>query len=179
MKSRFWDSMAAWAGILLCAGFLVSCSKEAGRYEGSYSFKTSGSLLLRGQGGLLGDSAALGRDSLVAPLVNEFGQMNVVVTDKHAQSLLVTMNVLGGDAVSFEADASSESIVLRPKERHVLLRISDLSESRVRVEASGTGHRYGDVLLFEFDYQGTVEENGIRYQIASSQVECVAERNED
>lgn len=175
MNAKFWTALC---GIMLSVGVFTSCSKEQKLYKGSYSFKTSGTLVLWDQGNTANDTALFSSDTLSATLVSESGQMNVVAKDKGSGQMVVTMNVLGGDAVSFQADPGEDGIVLRPKERKVMIRTNELMEQRVTVSVSGVGVRYGNILLFDLDYQGYVDQGGITYKIIGSEVECVAERNE-
>lgn len=169
---------AAICGIMFSVGVFTSCSKEQKLYKGSYSFKTSGTLVLWDQGNTANDTALIRRDTIAATLVSESGQMNVVSKDKNSGRMVVTMNILGGDAVSFQAESGEDGLVLIPKERRVLLRTSDMIERKATLTVGGEGVRYGNVLLFSLDYQGYVDEGEITYKTIGSQVECVAELNE-
>ncbi len=167
------------AGCLTSLLLLSSCSKDIDRYKGSYSFKTSGSLTLKVVSTVSDTLPVSVGDTLTLPLINEWGQMNVVVRDKGAKTMLVTMDVMGGEATAFEAEASEDRITLLPKERYITLQILNNITQRTQVTVTGTGERYGNVLLFDLDYAGTLSAVSGTYEILESKVECVAERNEN
>ncbi|MDE5610263.1 MAG: hypothetical protein K2I66_07770 [Bacteroidales bacterium] len=176
MKSKVASIVAGcFASLLL----LSSCSKDIGRYKGSYSFKTSGNLMLRVVEVISDTLPVSVGDTLTLPLIDEWGQMNVVVRDKGAKTMLVTMDVMGGDATAFEAEATESHITLLPKERYITLQILNNITQRTQVTVTGKGERYDNVLLFKLDYSGTLNAVSGKYEILESRVECVAERNEN
>lgn len=151
----------------------VSCSKEGPeRFEGSWSFKTSGSLTVA-----LKDSE--GNVTGVSPVsfVTEAGQMHVVRKDSDDE-MLVTMNVIGGDVVAYQAVASGNELSLMASARRLSLNLGDMTVIHPIVSAEGSGKRYDDVLLIEFHYSGSIKVGNITYEIIGSDVECVAVQNE-
>ncbi|MDE5544440.1 MAG: hypothetical protein K2I83_03405 [Bacteroidales bacterium] len=176
MKSKVANIVA---GCLAAMLLLNSCSKETGRYKGSYSFKTSGELVLKVVEVISDTLPVSVGDTLTLPLIDEWGQMNVVVRDKGAKTMLVTMDVMGGDATAFEAEATESHITLLPKERYITLQILNNITQRTQVTVTGKGERYDNVLLFKLDYSGTLNAVSGKYEILESRVECVAERNEN
>lgn len=167
------------AGCFAALLLLSSCSKDIDRYKGSYSFKTSGDLVLKVVETISDTLPVSVGDTLTLPLTNEWGQMNVVVRDKSAKTMLVTMDVMGGEATAFEAEASESHITLLPKERYITVQILNNITQRTQVTVTGTGERYGNVLLFKLNYSGTLNAVSGKYEILESKVECVAEINED
>lgn len=156
---------------------LESCSKEMKKYEGSYSFKTSGTMQwvkLQGQS----ENDSVYPDTLNVVLSHEMGQMNVVKLDRQDNRMMVTMNILGGGAYSVPATVSEDDIRLDTVLRQVSYRIVEGVFHHTDLEMTGVGHRYGNVLLFDLEFLGTGEYLGERYRIEQSAVECVAEFNE-
>lgn len=167
------------AGCFAALLLLSSCSKDLDRYKGSYSFKTSGDLVLKVVEVASDTLSVSAGDTLTLPLSNEWGQMNVVVRDKSDKTMLVTMDVMGGEATAFEAEATESHITLLPKQRYITVQILNNITQRTLVTVTGEGERYGNVLLFKLDYSGTLNALSGKYEILESKVECVAERNED
>lgn len=167
------------AGCFAALLLLSSCSKDLDRYKGSYSFKTSGDLVLKVVEVASDTLSVSAGDTLTLPLSNEWGQMNVVVRDKSDKTMLVTMDVMGGEATAFEAEATESYITLLPKQRYITVQILNNITQRTQVTVTGKGERYGNVLLFKLDYSGTLNALSGKYEILESKVECVAERNED
>lgn len=165
-------------GFLLPALFmLVSCSKEMKKYEGSYTFKTSGCMQWEKVGsGTNMDS--IYPDTLDVTMVNEMGQLNVVEKDKENKRMLLTMNLLGAGAYSVEAKATEDGIFLDTIRRQVSYSVNGGLSHQTDMLMTGVGHRYGNVLLFKFEFMGECLYLDERYRVLSSDVECVAEINE-
>lgn len=158
---------------------LVSCSKEMRKYEGSYTFKTSGCMQwekVASGTDMMGDS--IYPDTLDVTMVNEMGQLNVVEKDKKNKRMLLTMNLLGAGVYSVEAEVKEDGIFLDTVKRQVSYSVNGGLAHQTDILMTGIGHRYGNVLLFKFEFLGECLYLDERYRILSSDVECVAEINE-
>lgn len=167
--------------VILAVLVLTACAKEgAGLFKGNYSFKTSGTLeLLRD-----------GETALEIGLQPESGQMDIAATGDDKGSLLVTMNVIGGDVLVYRAVAEGRELSLEPSQRRISLTLPrenlldpegpGILDGTVEttVTVSGTAARYGDVVLFELSYEGDFEFDGGRYSITGGRLVCRAKMNE-
>lgn len=182
---RYKTILAAFVAVVALA---CSCAKDGtGKFEGNYSFKMSGVIDARkvavnepadeaaSTGGLLPDEVSL-------KITTESGQMDV--TPVSGEEMLVTMNIIGGDIVVMHADVDGSELVLRPKERHMLVSFTsgEGESGSVKIESeltmSGRGQIYDNILLFSIDYQGSFEVGGTKYEIVGSDVDCRAKLNE-
>lgn len=77
------------------------------------------------------------------------------------------------------ADAQVDSLVLQEQERYVLVQGLGLRERKIKVKVKGKGVRYGNILLFNLDYDASLSESGYDFHTIQSEVLCVAEQNED
>lgn len=189
MNNRIAHTLAALA---VAAAFFTGCSKEGpGRFEGNYSFNTSGTLTLVPQGSGAdtgesgsGDTGGTGGtdNSLTVSIPSEGGQMDIVTADKKEGNMIVTMRPLGGGVQVFDAVADGKTITLQP-----LARVLEISwngsvlpqTAMANVSVSGYGERYSDVIIFRLDYTGTcTAPDGTVYDITESRVDCVAKEND-
>ena len=184
---------------LLCA-----CTRQGpALYRGSYSFKTGGSIDVSGEvldivrdtvktdtiitGLVFKDTSyryhivndTLGKHdtTFTRRLLSEKGQMHIVSAG--GDSLVVTMNITGGDPLVFSAVVSDGRLSLLPSRRSVSLSGESLFKvESLEVRASGSGRRLEDVLIFDMDYRGEYESDGFEGRITSSNIKCVATENE-
>ncbi len=165
--------LALWPLLTLC----TSCDKDTRQFTGAYSSKTSGLLTLRKT-----SETGLGADTLTVSLTPESGQMRIsqIKDDKDGYNLLVSVNLLGGDALSFRAKAKDGQITLEttPHERFVQTRDDSNNQITLSVTTGGSGQLYDDVIVFSLDYQGGGTYNRGDYVIAESRVDCIATANE-
>ncbi|MCQ2143345.1 MAG: hypothetical protein MJY56_04685 [Bacteroidales bacterium] len=174
---------------IVCCLMALSCAREGTRlYTGSYSFKTSGTITVTGDDG----------DDLVISLPTESGLMDIVEVDREASTMIVTMNILGGDLVVFDAVAKDGMIELKPSKRHTTLTyagidtdnifdiegIEDINLEKKTCEADlsiyAEGKKYDDIIIFDFVYNGSIEFDGEdTYKIKESDVKCRAKLNVD
>lgn len=162
--------IAASAALVLCALMSVSCEKaEVRNFKGSYSFKTSGTVSVTR---MSGDT----RTQLEIALSPESGQMNILATE--GRSMVVTMNIVGGGVVVFDAEVNEDGgLTLSPATRS--LSISDNARTvSLQLSVSGTAVKYDDVVVFDFDYAGNGETTSNTYEITASDVKCVAKLND-
>lgn len=159
---------------LLALALMSACSKNgAERFEGKWSYKTSGSVSV-----VVTDSLGITvGDTLTAVLATEAGQMHIAGTGNDG-SMMLTMNAMAGNVTVYEAFLAGSEIVLNPKSRVVNLSLGGLPSLAVNVLATGRGRRYDDILLLRMDYSGSTKSGNYTYEITGSDVDCVATSND-
>lgn len=163
---------------------LISCEKEGVKlFDGNYSFKTSGILTVERTAKVSESDASAGildipdgNRTFRLALTSESGQMNVVKTGDN--SVIVTMNVVGGDAFVFSGKAEGKVLTLDPAVRFVSFRDGANTVS-LEITVSGTAEKHDDVAVFTLEYTGGGETTLYDYKILASEVKCVAKLNED
>ena len=163
---------------------LISCEKEGVKlFDGNYSFKTSGILTIERTAKVSESDASAGildipdgNRTFRLALTSESGQMNVIKTGDN--SVIVTMNVVGGEAFVFSGKAEGKVLTLDPAVRFVSFRDGANTVS-LEVTVSGTAEKHDDVAIFTLEYTGGGETTLYDYKILASEVKCVAKLNED
>lgn len=163
---------------------LISCEKEGVKlFDGNYSFKTSGILTVERTAKVSESDASAGildipdgNRTFRLALTSESGQMNVIKTGDN--SVIVTMNVVGGDAFVFSGKAEGKVLTLDPAVRFVSFRDGANTVS-LEITVSGTAEKHDDVAIFTLEYTGDGETTLYDYKILASEVKCVAKLNED
>ncbi|MCM1177339.1 MAG: hypothetical protein NC308_02630 [Clostridium sp.] len=164
--------LAAMAAAILA---ISACEKEGTpRFRGNYTFKTGGTLTVR-------STDAVASENSTISIVSENGQMDIVTTDKSTGEMIVTMNIVGGPAVRFNARADGKTLTLSPVRRQVSLSPANTSSEILRpladVAVGGTGERYDNLVIFRLDYEGSYTYAGKEYEIVASSVDCIAKQN--
>ena len=175
--------VAALAVVVSLMSF-CSCEKEGVKlFDGNYSFKTSGILTIERTAKVSESDASAeildipdGNRTFRLTLTSESGQMNVIKTGDN--SVIVTMNVVGGDAFVFSGKAEGKVLTLDPAVRFVSFRDGANTVS-LEVTVSGTAEKHDDVAIFTLEYTGGGETTLYDYKILASEVKCVAKLNED
>ena len=163
---------------------LISCEKEGVKlFDGNYSFKTSGILTVERTTKVSESDASAGildipdgNRTFKLPLTSESGQMNIIKTGDN--SVIVTMNIVGGDALVFNGKAEGKVLTLDPAVRIVSFRDGANTVS-LEITVSGTAEKHDDVAIFTLEYTGGGETTLYDYKILASEVKCVAKLNED
>ena len=185
---------------------LISCEKEGVKlFDGNYSFKTSGILTVERTAKVSESDASAeiparisdsgntgwpdidlpdlpdvdfpdGNRTFKLPLTSESGQMNIIKTGDN--SVIVTMNVVGGDALVFNGKAEGKVLTLDPAVRLLSFRDGANTVS-LEITVSGTAEKHDDVAIFTLEYTGGGETTLYDYKILASEVKCVAKLNED
>lgn len=163
---------------------LISCEKEGVKlFDGNYSFKTSGILTVERTAKVSESDASAGildipdgNRTFRLALTSESGQMNVIKTGDN--SVIVTMNVVGGDALVFNGKAEGKVLTLDPAVRFLSFRDGANTVS-LEITVSGTAEKHDDVAIFTLEYTGGGETTLYDYKILASEVKCVARLNED
>lgn len=160
-------------GMLLSVFALAACSKPAtAPYEGSYTFKTSGTVSLEVTADPLPEYIDPIVKSGIYDLTPESGRMDIAPDGN--DTMVVSLNALGGDVQVFKAELLPGGFRLLPSVR--TLRIGVLPPWEVTV--SGTARRVGDELLLDLEYTGERDVvSGVHTVITDSDVVCWAKKN--
>ena len=157
------------AAIISAIVLLSSCGKIS-RFQGNYSFKTSGTVTMERTS--VNDAT---KEEIKSALTSESGQMNIL--SKGGDSLIVTMSIIGWDVVVMEGKLENDRIVLNPFKR--MITVFDGSRNvAMDMDITGSATRYDDVILYEFRYRGTGTSLSYKYTVKDSEVKCVAKANE-
>ena len=142
--------------ILFCALMaLASCQKKnAPLFRGDYSFKTSGSVTLNEIN--TEDEPA----SFTVNLPNEIGQLEIKDLDNGKDSVLVVMNIMGGEVVVTHALCQDNKIFLRDFKKNTLLFTGDSLTLKNELRVQASGQMYEDnTLIINMIYEGEAETN--------------------
>lgn len=161
----FRPALPAMILLMLCA-----CTKDGPQlFQGNYSFKTSGNIEVQGED-----------NTYTLMTATEIGQMHINAAKDG--SLKVSMNIIGGGVLVFDAKVSRSALVLMPRPRKVHLTpqmgLDFLPGFDTELTMSGTGRKSGKDILFNFEYSGNVNGLLLKGTVTRSAVECIASRNE-
>ncbi len=172
MKRNLIAAAAVFAALLLS---LTSCEKEGTRrFEGNYSFKTSGTLTIDRKVTSSDVTLPTTDGTFKSTLTSESGQMNIVTTGEN--TMVVTFNIIGGDVLVFDATVDGKKITLSPISRIITIKDDGLTFT-IDATLEGTGERYDDVVVFTLNYTGSTSYLVYDYTITESSVKCVAKVN--
>ena len=165
-------------GLALALIVLGSCEKEGvDLYEGYYSYKLSGSVTVEKtliEAAEIPDTEAPEPVEAKLALISENGQMNVL--KKGADSLIITMNAIGGDVLVLDACVKDNDLEISEFSR--IVKVEDGSRAiSLNCTASGSGKKYDEIIILEFSYLGEGSSTLYDYSIKSSSVKCVAKLN--
>lgn len=167
--------------ILIC--FLVamtSCHKSGvNLFSGDYSFKTSGEISIKAQAII--DSININIPAeFNANLSNEIGQLNISVSDKESNEVVVVINYLNGDVVVTTGTCDGNHIELDEFRRNTLPASinTSLTISSTYITVGGSGQMYDDnMIVFDMKYKGTVKIGSVTYNLTDKNIKMVAYRN--
>ena len=165
--------------ILLSLLALTSCHKSGIKlFSGDYSFKTSGEVYIVAETEVQGDDIIIPA-ALVVSLANEVGQLNISVSDKDNDEVIVVINYLNGDVVTTTGTCDGNTIELDEFQRYILpVSISTWSGMSSTITVGGTGHIYeDDMIVFDMSYNGKGILGDVTYVIRDKDVQMVAYRN--
>ena len=160
--------------ILFCALMaLASCQKKnAPLFRGDYSFKTSGSVTLNEINAE--DEPA----SFTVSLPNEIGQLEIKDLDNGKDSVLVVMNIMGGEVVVTHALCQDNKIFLRDFKKNTLLFTGDSLTLKNELRVQASGQMYEDnTLIINMTYEGEAETNERSFKIYGDDIRMAAIRN--
>jgi len=166
--------------VLILMGLLAltSCHKSGvNLFAGDYSFKTSGEVSIITE-------AVVDSSDIVIPavldvnLTNEIGQLNISISDKKNDEVIVVINFLNGAVVVTNGTCEEETIELDEFELDVLpVSISSMFTYYI-IKASGTGQMYDDnMIVFDMYYKGTAKTGSVTYSFRDKDAKLVAYRN--
>ena len=140
-------------------------------YTGSYTFKTSGTVTVVVSADV-SDEDPVKLEPKVYDLTTEVGRMDIKARGN--DTMLVTMNVLGGDVYVFDAELTPGGFRLLPSTR--TLRVGTLPDFQVTV--SGEAFILDGLLNVNLVYSGSrTVLPSINYTITDCNVVCVASKN--
>lgn len=137
-------------GALLCSGaiLLTACTEPVQPFLGDYSYKITGDVLVN--------------DSIITPLIDKIGALNVIHIDD--STVLLTFNELEGGVYTTRGHVSESYIVIDPFKCNITIQSEETEDFAQRpttilttyaTEVSGQATRYDHTLLFDLRYQGT------------------------
>lgn len=170
--------------MIAAAILLVSCQAKTGAalYQGNYSFKTSGSLLLHVEGFVTDiDGNRVDIDEPVdADLATEQGQMDILPMKEDSNEMILTMNILAGSVYTASVVAG-DFLGISSFERKVDVNVRGRNIS-IPVHVTGRADKYEKTLVFDLSYSGAVKSSSDDYElelyIETSDVRCVAKLND-
>ena len=158
---------------VFCLIVLASCQKKnAPLFRGDYSFKTSGSVTLNEIN--TEDEPA----SFTVNLPNEIGQLEIKDLDNGKDSVLVVMNIMGGEVVVTHALCQDNKIFLRDFKKNTLLFTGDSLTLKNELRVQASGQMYEDnTLILNMTYEGEAETNERSFKIYGDDIRMAATRN--
>lgn len=163
---------------LLCLVALTSCHKSGvNLFVGDYSFKTSGEISIKAEAEINDNDITIPA-SLDVSLINDIGQLNISVSDKRNDEVIVVINYLNGDVVVTTGTCDGNIIDLDEYQRNVLPVSVSTMFYDPSIKVSGTGQMYDDnMIVFDMHYKGKATIGSVTYKIKDKDVKMVAYRN--
>ena len=157
---------------------LTSCHKSGvNLFVGDYSFKTSGEISIKAETEIDDNDITIPA-SLDVTLSNDIGQLNISVSDKRNDEVIVVINYLNGDVVVTTGTCDGNTIELDEFQRDVLPVSVSTMFSDPSIKVSGTGHMYDDdMIVFDMTYRGKASIESVTYKIKEKDIKMVAYRN--
>lgn len=165
--------------ILICTLVLMtSCHKSVKLFSGDYSFKISGEVYIAAKADVQGDDIIIPA-ALVVSLANEVGQLNISISDKDNDEVIVVINYLNGDVITTTGTCDGNTIELDEFQRYILpISVSTWTGMSSTITVGGTGHIYDDdMIVFDMNYSGKGTLDDVTYVIKDKDVRMVAYRN--
>ncbi len=152
---------------------LSSCNREGySLFKGDYSFKISGSIIAEP---VTNHTDSVSEYTIRVP--HEIGRLSIVPYG--SDSLMIVMNIMGGDVITTTACTNSNYIIFTPYSRNAFpLNISaDKSiNCDILVKAEGTMYNK-NLLVLNMTYEGTAESDSVLYNITGIDVKAVCTCN--
>ena len=158
---------------------LTSCHKSGIKlFSGDYSFKTSGEVYIVAEAEVQGDDIIIPA-ALEVSLANEMGQLNICISDKDNDEVIVVINYLNGDVVTTTGTCDGKTIELDAFQRNTLpVTVSTWSNMNSSIRIGGRGQIYdNDMIVFDLNYSGKGTLEDVTYIIKDKDVLMVAYRN--
>lgn len=168
--------------LLVLASVLTftSCKKTKNElFKGYYSFKTSGVLTVEKKV-CNSSGTVISVDESEMSLPTENGQMNILSVDNKTGEMIVTMNIVGGDVLKYDAIADDNTLTIDNQKRSI--KLEELEFVPLTVTVSGIGKKYDQSVVLDLKYDGSTTVTGIgietTYTITGSDINCVARSND-
>jgi len=173
--------MKRFIPFLFCALVILSSCTKSGvnLFVGDYSFKTSGEATITAQA-IIDDISATIPAEMNIDLGSDIGQLNISVSDKKRQEVLVVINYVNGDVVTTHGICNGKTIQLDEFQRNTLpISInSSLLPTNSYITMSGKGQVYNDnIIVFDMTIKGRSTIGPVTYQVSDNNVQMVAFRN--
>ena len=153
-----------------------SCQKSGmNLFRGDYSFKTSGGVTMDE---IIPEVETYEPASYTVSLPNEIGQLEISDLGDEEDSLLVVMNILGGEVIVTHAFCDGDEIFLKDFTKNTLLFTGDsiTLKNEVRVQASGQMYEDNTIIL-NMIYDGEAETSERTFTIHGDNIRMAATRN--
>lgn len=150
--------------VLIVAVSLSACQQGASFYEGEFSYKTSGSVQVAGDG-----------NETTKSIETTIGQLSIVdLKAEKNDSVLLVFNALKGDLRTVRASVSGDTLRLQPYEMCLQLPNSPVEYN---VKVTGSGVRYDNTIVITENYVGKSTGSATNSTVSSNEILTVATRN--
>ncbi|MCQ2135730.1 MAG: hypothetical protein MJY67_02320 [Bacteroidales bacterium] len=170
------------AAAVVIMALTCSCSKNgAAGFCGSYSFKHSGVLTVERDELTRDGEVILEADVITRSLVNESGQMDIVKSSADDNSVIITMNIIGGGLVILDASFEDGELIIPEQTRRVSLMslVANLESTDCLLTVHGSASKVENLIIFNLEYEGDYTEGGRSCHVSQSEISCRAKLNED
>lgn len=169
--------------LLVLASILAftSCKKTKNElFKGYYSFKTSGVIAVEKKV-CNNNGTVISIEESDMSLTTENGQMNILSVDNKTGEMIVTMNIVGGDVLRYDAIADNNTLTIENQKRTI--KTEGLELIPLTVTVSGIGEKYDNTVVFDLKYYCSLTRTGVdtnttTYTIIDSDISCVARSND-
>lgn len=162
-----------------CLFAFTSCKKSgANLFAGDYSFKTSGEVSITAKAETNDNNLPIPA-SLDVNLSNNIGQMNICISDKQNDKVIVVINYINGDVITTTGTCDGRTIYIDEYQHDILpVSISTMFTSYSVIKASAVGQIYDEnLIIFDMAYEGIGTVGSITYKIKDKDIKIVAYRN--
>lgn len=164
---------------VLVFGLLVlsACQKKGTNlFRGNYSFKTSGSVTLNE---IVAENDTIEPASYIVALPNKIGQLEISALGNEKDSLLVVMNIMGGEVIVTHAYCEGQDITLKDFKNNALnISIDGNSDLSCEVNVKANGTMYDEnTLILNMTYEGVANVGNKKYNLYGDNINMAATRN--
>ncbi len=153
--------------LALLAILFASCQNDAKLFSGSYSYKTSGKVILQSE-----------TSEASYQLTNKIGQLKVItIKSANNDSVLLVMNEMGGSVITLRAKVLEDSIFITPYTRSTFLLLGDSIQGNFTINITGNGIMYDKFIILNEIYDGKLDNDSTETTIHGDNILTVAERN--
>ena len=155
---------------------MVACQKKnSPLFRGDYSFKTSGSVTMDE---IVPGSETYEPASYTVSLPNEIGQLEISDLGNGKDSVVVVMNIMGGEVVVTHAFCKDNEIFLKDFAKNTLIFTGDSLTLKNELNVKASGRMYEDnTLILNMIYDGEAETDERSFTIHGDNIRMAAIRN--